>query len=122
MITQIDVHNKDNKSISASTVMLTDYSDSEAYPAYVRDIPGVVNYMPGQFYKCEVTRIMAILYIIEEKINTGIIDGYVDLGDKPELALAQILSPLPFTLGRANRIHVESLVLFLIKREILYLY
>ncbi len=40
----------------------------------------VEEYIAGQFYRRELPCIMAILRIIEEKIHTVIIDGYVDLG------------------------------------------
>lgn len=85
MIAAIDVHYKEDGSALAGAVVFADFSDSEAHTQYALEIPGVAPYKPGQFYRRELPCIMAILGLIEDEIDTVIIDGYVDLGDKPGL-------------------------------------
>jgi deoxyribonuclease V len=75
----------DDGSARAGAVVFSDFSDSKEYRNYTRDIPRVEDYVSGQFYKRELPCIMAILAIIEEEIDTVIIDSYVDLGDRPGL-------------------------------------
>jgi deoxyribonuclease V len=85
MIAAIDVHYKDDGSASAGTVVFADYSDLTEYRTYIKKITSVEDYIPGQFYRREMPCIMAILGMIEEKIDTVIIDGYVDVGGRPGL-------------------------------------
>ncbi|MCX6328097.1 MAG: endonuclease V [Bacteroidia bacterium] len=87
MIAAIDVHYMDDASATAGAVVFSGFSDSKIYRTYVRDIPRVDDYVPGQFYKRELPCIMTILRIIKEEIDTVIIDGYVNLGEKPGLGL-----------------------------------
>ncbi len=86
MIAAIDVHYRNDVSASAGAVVFADYSDTKSYRKYyINDIPVTAGYVPGQFYIRELPCIMAILGIIEEEIDTVIIDGYVDLGSGPGL-------------------------------------
>ncbi|MGM0527218.1 MAG: endonuclease V [Bacteroidota bacterium] len=85
MIAAIDVHYKDDGSARAGAVVFNDFSDSEASRTYIKNILRVEDYVPGQFYRRELPCILAILDIIEEDIDTLIIDGYVDLGPKAGL-------------------------------------
>jgi deoxyribonuclease V len=85
MIAAVDVHYKEDGSAIAGAVVFGDYSDSEAYQTYTCYIPRTAPYVPGQFYKRELPSILAVLEMIKEDIDTVIIDGYVDLGEKPGL-------------------------------------
>lgn len=86
MIAAIDVHYKNDGSASAGAVVFADYSDTKAYRTYyINDIRVTAGYVPGQFYKRELPCIMAIFGVIEEEIDTVIVDGYVDLGKNPGL-------------------------------------
>jgi deoxyribonuclease V len=85
MITAVDVHYLADGSATAAAVVFNDFSDSEAYQTYTCRVPATEPYVPGQFYKRELPCILAVLEMIEEDINTVIIDGYVDLGDNPGL-------------------------------------
>lgn len=85
MIAAIDVHYKYDSSATAAAVVFSVFSDSEAFRTYVSRIKKVETYVPGQFYKRELPCLLAILGMIEEEIDTVIIDGYVDLGGKPGL-------------------------------------
>jgi deoxyribonuclease V len=85
MIAAIDVHYKDDMSATAAAVVFSGFYDSKEYRTYIREISGVADYEPGQFYRRELPCIIAIIQLIEEKIDAVIIDGYVDLGVKPGL-------------------------------------
>jgi deoxyribonuclease V len=85
MIAAIDVQYSENGSATAGAVVFGDYYDSEAYQIYRCCLPRTEPYVPGQFYKRELPCIVAILGMINEDLDTLIIDGYVDLGEKPGL-------------------------------------
>lgn len=68
---------------------------------------------------------MEILNIIEVEIDMVVIGGYVDLGDKPELALAQILKalcylhraePIGFTSNPRVTFNKKGNIIFVLKR------
>jgi deoxyribonuclease V len=85
MIAAVDAHYRDDESATAGSVVFSSFSDSKAYRTYLRDIPKVESYVPGEFYKRELPCLITVLGMIEEEIDTVIIDGYVDLGEKPGL-------------------------------------
>jgi len=85
MIAAIDVYYPEDGSAVAGAVIFKDYTDSREYRKYTCHIPKTEAYMPGEFYKRELPCIMAVLEIVKEDIDTVIIDGYVDLGEKPGL-------------------------------------
>ena len=87
MIAAIDILYRDDASANAGAVIFTGFSDTKAYRTYTKDIPRVEDYVPGQFYRRELPCIMAIYEMIEEKIDILIIDGYVNLGEKPGLGM-----------------------------------
>jgi len=85
VIAAVDVHYMNNNSALAGAIVFADYTDIKGFRSYTKYISRVDDYVPGQFYKRELPCIMAILEIIEEEIDTVIIDGYVDLGVIPGL-------------------------------------
>jgi deoxyribonuclease V len=85
MIASVDVHYKDDATATVAAVVFSDFSDSEAYRTYTMEIQEAEEYLPGQFFRRELPCIISILGIIEEEIDTIIIDGYVDLGEGPGL-------------------------------------
>lgn len=85
MIAAVDVHYNADGSAIVGAVEFKDYTDSEANQTYTCQISGTEPYVPGQFYKRELPCLLAVLKIIEEEIDTVIIDGYVDPGEKPGL-------------------------------------
>lgn len=85
MITAVDVYYSFNKNATASAIVFLDYSDSTEYKAYLKVIPEVEDYIPGEFYKRELPCLLAIISLIEEEIDTIIIDGYIDPGNNPGL-------------------------------------
>ena len=105
MIAAIDVHYKNDESAKAAAVVFSDFSDNEAYRTYLSSILKVKAYMPGQFYKRELPCILSILGVIEEKIDTVIIDGYVDLDRRPGLGrhLWEVLEGRKSIIGVAKK-------------------
>src|SRR4030043_2374810 len=85
MIAAVDVHYRYDGFATAAAVVFSSFGDSKAYKTYIRDIPKVKSYIPGKFYKRELPCLIAVLGMIEEEIDSVIIDGYVDLGEKPGL-------------------------------------
>lgn len=59
MIAVIDVHYNDNASATAGAVIFKDYSDPKGFRTYRKDISGVDDYVPGQFYRRELPYITA---------------------------------------------------------------
>jgi deoxyribonuclease V len=87
MIAAIDVHYLDDASAMAGAVVFSDFPDAKGFRTYIKVISVIEDYVPGCFFRRELPCILAILEIIEEEIDTVIIDGYVNLGDKPGLGL-----------------------------------
>ena len=85
MIAAVDVHYRDDDFATAGAIVFSSLRDSQGYRAYIRNIPKVESYIPGEFYKRELPCLIAVLGMIEEEIDTVIIDGYVDLGENPGL-------------------------------------
>lgn len=85
MIAAIDVHYSDDNIATAGAIVFSGYKDTKEYRAYKTDIPEAEDYVPGQFYRRELPGLIAVIRMIEEEIDTVIIDGYVDLGEEPGL-------------------------------------
>jgi deoxyribonuclease V len=85
MIAAVDVHYRNDGSATAGAVVFSSFHNSKGYREYIKDIPKVESYIPGHFYRRELPCLIEVLRIIEEEIDTVIIDGYVDLGESPGL-------------------------------------
>ena len=85
MIAAIDVYYPGDMPARAGVVVFSAFCDTTAHRTYTCNIPRVEEYIPGRFYLRELPCIMAVLGLIEEQVDTLIIDGYVDLGDRPGL-------------------------------------
>ena len=85
MIVALDVH-YDDKS-RAAAVVFEDWPDAKPVSEYIAEIDDVEEYIPGEFYKRELPCLLAVLGQVKEPISTLIIDGYVNLGDKPGLGM-----------------------------------
>lgn len=85
MIAAIDVHYREDGPATAVAVVFGDFSDYEVYQTYTCHIRRTESYVPGQFYRRELPCILSVLEMIKEDIDSIIIDGYVDLGEKPGL-------------------------------------
>jgi len=85
VISAVDGYYNDNSCAVAVAVVFSSFSDKEPYAVYIKKITAVAEYISGEFYKRELPCILAVLGGIKEGIDTVIIDGYVDPGNKPGL-------------------------------------
>jgi len=85
MIVAVDVYYSSNSGAVAAAVVFSSFTDCEPHSVYISKIDRADDYVPGQFYKRELPCIMSVLQQINEEIDTIIIDGYVDPGNKPGL-------------------------------------
>lgn len=85
MIAAVDVHYRNDEVATAGAVVFLSFRDPKAFRTYLKDIPKVESYIPGEFYRRELPCLVAVLGMIEEEVDTIIIDGYADLGEKPGL-------------------------------------
>jgi deoxyribonuclease V len=49
------------------------------------EVTDVVEYIPGEFYKRELPCILQLLELVDMPLAAIVVDGYVDLGEKPGL-------------------------------------
>jgi deoxyribonuclease V len=85
MIAAIDVNYFEDGSALAAAVVFDKFSDETPVSQYTQRIDWVEDYLAGSFYLRELPCILSILKIIEEEIDTIVIDGYVNLGTQPGL-------------------------------------
>jgi len=80
------MRNGDATAVAAATaVVFADFAEAAGARTYTISMPAPAAYVPGQFHRRELPRVMAILAAIEEDIDTVVVDGYVDLGGRPGL-------------------------------------
>jgi deoxyribonuclease V len=70
---------------TAGAVAFKSFSDEFGFRCYSCTMLIAERYIPGQFYRRELPELLRILELIEEEIDTIIVDGYTDLGDKQGL-------------------------------------
>lgn len=88
MIAALDVHYDEIESSAlAAAVVFQNWEDEEPLQEYTVRYNGIAAYVPGQFFQRELPCLLAVLGVIQEPINTVVIDGYVSLGDKPGLGI-----------------------------------
>ncbi len=86
MIAAVDVYYDEITGAAGGAVIFSSFSDSKPFSTYyISGIKPVEKYISGQFYLRELPCIMALIGEINEVIDTVIIDGYVDPGNKPGL-------------------------------------
>jgi deoxyribonuclease V len=86
MIAALDVHyDEDTLTGVGAGVVFERWEDNLAIAEYVTQCKGIAAYTPGEFYKRELPCLLAVLQEIAEPLSLVIIDGYVQLGDKPGL-------------------------------------
>jgi deoxyribonuclease V len=86
MILAIDVQYYDDYARAAG-VLFEHWDDAKPVKEIIRLLhPSQYGeYVPGHFYKRELPCIMAIVEALDEKVTAIIVDGYVDLDEKPGL-------------------------------------
>jgi len=65
---------------NVAAVLFRSWSDSTGRREIVTRVAPVEDYLPGQFYRRELPCLLALLALIEEPLETLIVDGYVWLG------------------------------------------
>ena len=71
----------------AAGVLFSDWEDSAPRREIVRIHHGLAPYEPGRFYKRELPCLLPLIQeaIASDGVTSIIVDGYVDLGDRPGL-------------------------------------
>lgn len=85
MIAAFDVQYHDDGTARGAAVVFAEFGDAEPTATHMLDFESVEPYVPGEFYRRELPCILALLETIESPIATFVVDGYVDLGDRPGL-------------------------------------
>jgi deoxyribonuclease V len=85
MIAAFDVHYLENGYASAAAVLFSDYGDAEPAAEYTQLLPKTADYIPGEFYRCELPCILALIGQLNEVPDEMVVDGYVMLGNTPGL-------------------------------------
>lgn len=85
MIAAVDVHYSANRTAIAAGIAFGTFTDSSYISAYRKHIGRVAPYIPGSFYIRELPCILALLDDVNEALEVIIVDGYVNLGERPGL-------------------------------------
>lgn len=88
MIAAMDVcYNETEETARAAAVLFLTFTDEKAVAEYITTIHQSNPYIPGQFFRRELPCLLKILSETKEPIDTLIIDGYVQLNEKPGLGM-----------------------------------
>jgi deoxyribonuclease V len=88
MYAALDVQYDDpNQQALAAAVVFGHWSGASPTAEYTALCRGIATYVPGEFYRRELPCLLAALREIKEPIECIVIDGYVQLGDKPGLGM-----------------------------------
>ncbi len=85
MIAAIDVHYFGDRSARAAVVLFQDYAAADFQDQYTMISKSVEDYQPGFFYRRELPCILNLLKQLTNLPTEMIIDGYVNLADRPGL-------------------------------------
>jgi deoxyribonuclease V len=86
MIAALDVHYDEARcDATAAAVVFGHWSDAPPHSEYTTRCESIREYVPGEFFKRELPCLMAVLAKVIEPLDVIVIDGYVDLGDRPGL-------------------------------------
>jgi deoxyribonuclease V len=86
MIAALDVHyNETALTGQAAAVVFRHWEDADPLREYAVMCNGVEPYVPGQFYKRELSCLLAVLNAVDEPLDLIVVDGYVSLGGQPGL-------------------------------------
>jgi deoxyribonuclease V len=88
VIAALDAHyDEDASTGTRGAVVFEHWDDGEPIAEYTAECSGVEPYVPGQFFKRELPCLLAVLEILREPLNAIVIDGYVNMGEKPRLGM-----------------------------------
>ena len=80
-----DVYYGKGNRASAAAVLFAAYGASEPTGEYTELLPAAAPFVPGEFYRRELPAILALLKKFSQTPDEIIVDGYVQLGDRPGL-------------------------------------
>ena len=88
MIAALDVHyDETSKTATVAAIVFEHWEDAKPVAEYTASCDCSEPYVPGEFFKRELPCLLAVLEQIRETLNLIVIDGYVQLGDKPGLGM-----------------------------------
>lgn len=91
MILAIDVYYTNNQAKSVC-IAFNDWTDEVQTQTYIKEIEGIEEYIPGQFYKRELPCILAVLEGIDlAQVEAIVVDGFVILDDEGKYGLGGYL-------------------------------
>ena len=102
MIAALDVRYDDDASTGrGAAVIFEQWDDAVPLAEYPATFNGVEPYVPGQFFKRELSCLLAVFEKVSEPLDQIVVDGFVSLGDRPGLGMhlwnensARIVQPL----------------------------
>ena len=83
LATDVKYHN--DGSATAAGVLFAAWSDHAPRRVFTVPIARVEDYESGSFYKRELPCLQALLGVVDADVRIIVVDGYVDLGEKPGL-------------------------------------
>lgn len=110
MISAVDVNYRDDRTAIAAGIVFRSFTESSYTTAYIKHIDRVEPYIPGFFYMRELPCILALLEDVKENLHVIIVDGYVNLGDRPGLGahLRNAVGEATAIIGVAKSYFAES--------------
>lgn len=85
MFIAIDAQYRNDRTAQVAGVLFERWGDRSPKSEWVIGVNNVAEYQPGAFYQRELPCILAILDLVSVPLGCIIVDGYVDLGDRPGL-------------------------------------
>jgi deoxyribonuclease V len=86
MLAALDVQYDDEKSQAVgAAILFRDWEDAVPVSEYTAVFKGVAPYAPGEFFRRELPCLAAVFAKIQEPVEILVIDGYVQLDERPGL-------------------------------------
>lgn len=88
MIAALDAHYDEDASIgTVAAIVFEHWADAAPLSEYTAECSEVEPYVPGEFFRRELPCLLAVLKVLREPLSAIVIDGYVNLGDRPGLGM-----------------------------------
>tara|TARA_Y100000310_G_scaffold279517_1_gene298685 strand:- start:16096 stop:16590 length:495 start_codon:yes stop_codon:yes gene_type:complete len=85
MFLAIDAQYGDDGTATVAGVLFENWASTQPRHEVSIEVNNVADYEPGRFYLRELPCILAVLELIPDALTCIVVDGYVDLGDRPGL-------------------------------------
>ncbi len=85
MFLAIDAQYEDDGTATVAGVLFENWASTQPRHEVSIEVNNVADYEPGRFYLRELPCIWAVLELVPDALTCIVVDGYVDLGDKPGL-------------------------------------